>query len=181
MANGTKRGTRAGGSRALGMWVLPALMAAVLAACGPTELATNPPGVPGAAATALASAVPPGAGATAAAAATTVATNVPPGAGATLAAVATNAAPTVNAAVTAALATPVPAGPEATVTGRVTAVDPVARTFTVEAAGGASYDFTVSPHTGVDFASLANNLASTQQVTVTYRGVASPYEALNVR
>jgi hypothetical protein len=146
---------------------LTGLLAAALAACGATDLATNSPATIEAGATALASAFPPGAGATAAAAATTVATNVPPGLGATAAA-ATSVAP-------------IASGPEMTVSGQVTAVDPAARTFTLRATDGKTYDFAVNPSIDVDFTSLANNLASTQQITVTYRGTTAPYDVVSVR
>lgn len=177
----TGRGNVTSGKRRLGWFLMPGLLALVLSACGATDLATNSPATIEAGATALASAIPPGAGATAAAAATTVATNIPPGAGATAAAAATQVAPTVNAAVTAALATPVASGPEMTVTGQVTAVDPTARTFTLQATDGKSYEFAVNPGINVDFTSLANNLASSQQITVTYRGTTAPYDVVSVR
>lgn len=122
-----------------------------------------------AAATTVATNIPPGAGATAAVAATSVASAVP-GLAATAAAGATTLAPT-----------PGTGGPQATVTGQVTAVDPNARTFTVQGSDGRSYNFTVSTGTQVDFTALATSLASKQQVTITYRNTTSPYEVISVR
>jgi hypothetical protein len=105
-------------------------------------------------------------------------------------AAATNAAPTVNAVASAAVPTAAAAatqaagsggGQEASVTGQVTKVDANARTFTVRAADGKEYDFTATTSSRVDFAQLAADLASSQQITVTYRGTTSPYEVVEVR
>src|SRR5689334_2920851 len=134
------------GLQALGLAVI---VAAFLVGCGAAELAPTAQSVVQtaqvSAATALATNVPPGAGATAQAVAGTVVSGAP-GAIATAAAVATTVAPTVRAGVSGlvptaqALATQAAGsggtagstgGPEATVTGRVTKVDVNARTFTV--------------------------------------------------
>lgn len=159
-----------------------------LTACGAAQTATNFVPTAQAAATLAATNIPPGAASTAASAATTIATNVPPGVGATAAAVATSVAPTVNAAIgsaeataTALAGTALTPGPQATVTGQVTKADPTARTFTVQGADGRSYDFIVTTNTQVDFTALANDIVSKQQVTVTYRNTASPYEVIGVR
>jgi hypothetical protein len=67
------------------------------------------------------------------------------------------------------------------VTGQVTKADPTARTFTVRAADGKTYDFTVTTGTQVDFTTLASDIVSKQQVTVTFRNTAPPYEVVSVR
>ncbi|MFN8512923.1 MAG: hypothetical protein U0232_14110 [Thermomicrobiales bacterium] len=161
-----------------GGWLLAAIsaafLAAALAACGGNEAATSIPATARAAATTVATNVPPGAGATAASAATTVAGNVPPNAVSTAAAMATAAAGSGGA-------TSNTSGPQATVTGEVTKLDPAARTFTVRGTDGKDYDFTASANSQVDLAALATNFASKQQVTVTYRGTTAPYEVVSVR
>jgi len=163
--------------RAWACAALVALVVMVLVACGGNEAATSVPATARAAATTAATNIPQGANATAASAATTVATNVPGGVVSTAAALATGVAATANAAGSA----PVPAGPQATVTGEVTKVDPAARTFTVQGADGKDYDFSASAGSQVDLAALAANLASKQQVTVTYSGTAAPYLVVSVR
>jgi hypothetical protein len=158
MANGIG-GTARRGMRGVCAWVgLLTLSAALLAGCGAEEAATSIP-------------------ATARAAATTAATNVPPGAVATAQAAATGVAPTVNAAVSA----PAASGPQLTVTGEVTKLDPVARTFTVRGTDGKDYDFTASANSQVDLTALATNLASKAQVTITYSGTTPPYQVVSVR
>jgi hypothetical protein len=67
-------------------------------------------------------------------------------------------------------ATPGAPGPQATVVGVVTAVDPVALTFTLRAADGKTCVFVVSAKSRVGLAALADNLFTQQQVTVTYQG-----------
>lgn len=147
------------GTRGVWAWVaLGALLALTLAACGAEEAATSVP-------------------ATARAAATTAATNIPAGAVSTAGALATGIAPTVNAAASA----PAASGPQLTVTGEVTKLDPAARTFTVKGTDGKDYDFTASANSQVDLTALAANLASKQQVTITYRGATPPYEVVSVR
>jgi hypothetical protein len=153
------------------------LLVVLLAGCGAEEAATSIPATAQAAATTVATNVPPGAVATAQSAATTVATNIPAGAVATVGAAATGVAPTVNAAASA----PAASGAQMTVTGEVTKLDPVARTFTVRGADGKDYDFSASTNSQVDLTALAANLASKQQVTITYRGAAAPYEVVSVR
>lgn len=140
-----------------------------LGACGASVTATAVAPTTQAAATMAATNIPAGAGATAAVAATMVATTAP-GMVATAAAGATSLAPTPGAS-----------GPQATVTGQVTAVDPNARTFTVQGADGRSYNFTVSAGSQVDLTALATNLTSKQQVTITYRNTTPPYEVISVR
>ena len=108
--------------------------------------------------------------ATAQAAATTVATNIPAGAVSTAGALATGIAPTVNAGASA----PAASGPQLTVTGEVAKLDPAARTFTVKGTDGKDYDFTASANSQIDLTALAANLASKQQVTITYRGTTPP-------
>lgn len=170
---------------------LALVAAALLSACGTTQLVTNVVPTAQAAATTAATTSLPGVQRTAASAATMIATNVPPGAGATAAAIATAAAPTVNAAVggavsgaqataTALAGSGSTAGPEATITGQVTKVDPNAYTFTVRSADGTTYDFLATTNSRVDFTALARNLATQQQVTVTYRKTASPYDVIGV-
>ena len=162
------------GSRRPWAWTaLLTLLAALLAACGAEEAATSLPATARAAATTVATNVPPGAAATAQAAAT----NVPAGAVSTAGALATGVAPAGNATASA----PAASGPEMTVTGEVTALDPVARTFTVRGADGKDYAFVASANSQVDLTTLAANLASRQQVTVSYRGTAPPYEVVGVR
>ncbi|HEU5328204.1 MAG: hypothetical protein ACTHNK_16820 [Thermomicrobiales bacterium] len=166
-----------------------ALLTITLAGCGTTQMATNAvPTLQGAVTTA-ATAAPPGAGATAAVLATQVATARPELA-ATAAALATQVAGTGNAAATQvaptvqALATAAAgstSGPEATVTGKVTRADPNARTFTVQGQDGQAYDFTVTTNTQVDFTTLARDVTTQQQVTVTYRKTTTPYEVVSVR
>lgn len=142
-----------------------------LGACGASVTATAVAPTTQAAATMAATniPIPAGAGATAAVAATMVATTAP-GMVATAAAGATSLAPTPGAS-----------GPQATVTGQVTAVDPNARTFTVQGTDGRSYNFTVSAGSQVDLTALATNLTSKQQVTITYRNTTPPYEVISVR
>lgn len=77
--------------------------------------------------------------------------------------------------------TPGTPGPQATVTGQVTDLDPVALTFALRGTDGKTYTFLVSANSQVDLAALANNLFTQQQVTVTYRGTRAPYEVLSVR
>ena len=160
---------------------------ALLSACGTPQMATNVVPTAQAAATMVATNVPPGAVSTAVSAATMVATNVPPGAGATVAAVATSVAPTVNAAAAGAMATATALagsgtpGPEATITGQVIKVDPAAYTFTVQAADGKTYDFLATTDSRVDFTALASNLVSKQQVTVLYRNTTPPYDVISIR
>jgi hypothetical protein len=171
--------------------ILAIIAAALLSACGTTQMVTNVAPTAQAAATLAATNVPPGAGSTAVSAATMVATNVPSGAGATVAAVATAAAPTVNAAVngvadgaqataTALAGSSGTPGPEATITGKVTKIDPNASTFTVRTSDGTTYDFLARTSSRVDFTALARNLAMQQQVTVTYRDTTPPYEVISV-
>jgi hypothetical protein len=157
--------------------VLLVLVAALLSACGGNEAATSVPATARAAATTAATNVPQGANATAASAATTVATNVPGGIGATAAAVATGVAATANAARSA----PAVSGPQATVTGELMKLDPAARTFTVRGTDGKDYDFSASANSQVDLVALASNLASKQQVTITYSGTTAPYQVVSVR
>lgn len=161
---------------------------ALLSACGTPQMATNAVPTAQAAATLVATNVPPGAISTAVSAATMAATNVPPGAGATVAAIATSVAPTVNAAAGGAMTTATALagaagtpGPEATITGQVTKVDPAAYTFTVQAADGKTYDFLATTNSRVDFTTLASNLVSKQQVTVVYRNTAPPYDVISIR
>ncbi len=78
-------------------------------------------------------------------------------------------------------ATPGTPGPQSTVTGQVTDVDPVALTVTLRGLDGKTYTFLVSANSEVDLAALANNLFTQQQVTVTYRGTSAPYEVVSVR
>jgi hypothetical protein len=59
--------------------------------------------------------------------------------------------------------------------------DPTAQTFTVQASEGKTYDFTVTTGTQVDFITLASDIVSKQQVTVTYRNTTPPYEVVSVR
>jgi hypothetical protein len=188
MANGIG-GTARRGMRGVCAWVgLLTLSAALLAGCGAEEAATSIPATARAAATTAATNVPPGAVATAQAAATNIpggavataqaaATNLPGGAVATAQAAATGVAPTVNAAVSA----PAASGPQLTVTGEVTKLDPVARTFTVRGTDGKDYDFTASANSQVDLTALATNLASKAQVTITYSGTTPPYQVVSVR
>lgn len=164
------------------------VMLALLSACGTPQVATNVVPTAQAAVNSVATNVPPGAVSTAVSAATIVATNVPPGAGATVAAVATSVAPTVNAAAAGAVTTATAlagsagtSGPEATITGQVTKVDPAAYTFTVQAADGKTYDFLATTNSRVDFTALASNLASKQQVTVVYRNTTPPYDVISIR
>jgi hypothetical protein len=77
--------------------------------------------------------------------------------------------------------TPGTPGPQATVTGVVTDVDPVTLTFILRGTDGKTYTFLVSANSQVDLAALANNLFTQQQVTVTYRGASAPYEVVGVR
>lgn len=161
-----------------GRWMLAPvsalLLVAMLAACGGNEAATSVPATARAAATTVATNVPPGAAATAASAATTVAGNVPPNAVSTGVAMATAAASSGGA-------TANTSGPQATVTGEVTKLDPAARTFTVRGTDGKDYDFNASANSQVDLVALATNFASKQQVTITYRGTTAPYEVVSVR
>src|SRR4051794_1271212 len=172
---------------------LAVIVAAFLVGCGAAELAPTAQAVAqtaqAAAGKAVATNVPPGAGATAQAVAGTVISGAP-GAVATAAAVATNVGPTVKAGVgglvptAQALATQAAGstdGPEATVTGRVTRVDVAARTFTVQGTDGTNYDFTATTNSQVDLATLASDLATKRDVTVTYRNTTSPYEVISVR
>lgn len=78
-------------------------------------------------------------------------------------------------------ATPGTPGPQATVTGVVTDLDPVALTFALRGTDGKTYTFLVSANSQVDLVALANNLFAQQQVTVTYRGTRAPYEVVGVR
>jgi prolyl-tRNA editing enzyme YbaK/EbsC (Cys-tRNA(Pro) deacylase) len=78
-------------------------------------------------------------------------------------------------------ATPGTPSPQATVTGVVTDLDPVALTFTLRGTDGKTYVFLVSGTSQVDLVALANNLFAQQQITVTYRGMTAPYEAVGVR
>ena len=169
---------------------LALVAAALLSACGTTQLVTNVAPTAQAAATLAATSIP-GVQSTAVSAATMIATNVTPGAGATAAAIATAAAPTVNAAVggavSGAMATATAlagsgstAGPEATITGQVTKVDPNAYTFTVRTTDGTTFDFLATTNSRVDFTALARSLATQQQVTVTYRKTTPPYDVLSV-
>ena len=177
MAGTTRRDTGIGMGRIAAWVALLTLAAAVLAACGAEEAATSLPATARAAATTVATNVPAGAAVTAQAAATTVATNVPAGAVATAQAAATGVAPTAGTAAGA----PATSGAQLTVTGEVTRLDPVARTFAVRGTDGKDYDFTASANSQVDLTALAANLASKQQVTVAYRGTAPPYEVVSVR
>lgn len=179
---GTTRRDLGHGTRRAWVWVaMTALLAALLAACGASEVATSAPATAQAAATTVATNIPPGAAATVASAGTAVAANVPSNVAATAAAAATGVAPTVNAAASALQATPAASGPQATVTGEVTKAGPAARTFTVRGVDGKDYDFTASANSQVNLAALVTNLVSKQQVTVTYRGTAPPYEVISVR
>ncbi len=87
----------------------------------------------------------------------------------------------VSGVVSTAPAAPTASGPQLSVTGEVTKVDPSARTFTVRGTDGKDYDFTASANSQVNIAALATNLVSKQQITVTYRGTAAPYEVVSVR
>ena len=120
--------------------------------------------------------------------ATQVATNVPAGVGATAAVVAPQAATaapglaaTAATGATAVAGSPSTGGPQASVTGQVTAADPNARTFTVRGTDGKDYTFAVVASGQVDFTAVATKLANQQPITVTYRGSAAPYEVVGVR
>lgn len=78
-------------------------------------------------------------------------------------------------------ATPGAPGPQASVTGQVTDVDPIALTFTIRGGDGEAYTFLIGTDSQVDLAALANNLFSQQQLTVTYRGTSAPYEVVCLR
>jgi hypothetical protein len=135
--------------------ILATVSAMLLVACGGDEAATSLPATARTAATAVVGTAPPNTVATAVAMATAAA-----GATRTIAG---------------------PSGPQATITGEVTRFDPAARTFTVRGTDGKDYDFSASADKQIDLAVLAAHLASRQQITVTYRGVALPYEVLGVR
>jgi hypothetical protein len=62
----------------------------------------------------------------------------------------------------------------------VTKIDPNASTFTVRTSDGTTYDFLARTSSRVDFTALARNLATQQQVTVTYRDTSPPYEVISV-
>ena len=78
-------------------------------------------------------------------------------------------------------ATPGTPGPQATVTGVVIDLDPIALTFALRGTDGKTYDFRVGANSQVDLAGLASNLFTQQQVTVTYRGASPPYQVIGVR
>lgn len=154
--------------------VIPALvlgMAATLAlgGCGAATTATALAPTVRVAATQAATNVPAGVGATAAVAATQAATAAP------------GLAATAATGATVLAGSPSAGGPQASVTGQVTAADPNARTFTVRGADGKDYAFAVAAGGQVDFTAVATKLANQQPLTVTYRGTAAPYEVVGVR
>lgn len=177
----------------VGLWIA-LVVAALLGGCGRVEtVASTAQAAAGtaqaAAGTALATSVPAGAGATAQAFAGTVVSGAP-GAIATAAAAAATVAPTIEAGARGLLPTAqafatqaagTTGGPEATITGKVTKVEITARTFTVQATDGTNYDFIATTGSQVDFTTLATNLVTKQEVTVTYLNTTAPFEVRSVK
>lgn len=66
---------------------------------------------------------------------------------------------------------------ELSLKGTVTAVDATARTFSVQATDGKTYNFKVPAGSSVDLTHIKEHMDEKKQIEVKYSGTTSPYEA----
>ena len=66
---------------------------------------------------------------------------------------------------------------ELSIKGTVTAVDATARTFSVQATDGKTYNFKVASGSSVDLTHIKEHMDEKKQIEVKYSGTTSPYEA----